>query len=200
MGLLAILKGLSLGERMTSKLLKFLLTSLLLNSPVIGHSFPQINAPVHACTFYKSIWAPHFMGCAEPTVQPLSCKKVKYIGPTRVEYKGDYVSMYLPDFVIETNLNVGESLFANSGPTTNEHLKKALEWHNQETGMGLPSAGILDNGSQREKEGSYFWHDRLLPVPYGGFNHYPDVAGAAGGSTLPFVFLVSLNFIPTSGF
>jgi hypothetical protein len=175
---------------------KNLFALLLLSTSRFGYSFPAIAAPVHACTFYKSIWAPHFMACAEPLVEPLSCKKVKYAGPVRMEYKGDYVSMFLPDYVIEVTDHWGKSMFSETSPTMGLHLQKAKGWYESKAGIPGLGTGAVDKGGANISGRYHFWHARTLPVPYGGFNKYPDVAGAAGGHMLPVCYSGISEYYP----
>lgn len=141
-----------------------------------------LAAPVDACTFYKSIWKSRFMGCASPKNRARSCNKKKVVGVAVIRYKGDLVSMYLPDFLIETSTKFGHSLFSDMTPTMGKHLELAKDWQQKRSG-GLPEIG--SNGGRFEKEQSYFWHARILPVPIGGFNTYPHMKAGAGGSVLP---------------
>jgi len=136
------------------------------------------------------------MNCAEPTVQTSSCKKVKYIGYQRIEYQGDYVSMFLPDFVIETTDHWGKSVFSEASATLGKHLEIAKDWYKEKgSALGLAS-GPTDKGGESIGGRYHFWHARLLPVPYGGFNKYPDVAGAAGGHVYPVCYSGISEYYP----
>ncbi len=170
---------------------KVILLGLGLRCSTCGAAMPPF--PVTACTFYQSIWRAAFLGCAEPSVKPLSCTKVKQVGLVTVKYKGDLVAMYLPDFVIETTTGFGQSLFQNASALLAKHLAKAQDWQAKQTKASL---GILENGGAQEKEQNYFWYARLLPVPFGGMNSYPNVRAGAGGNGLPVCFTGIAEFYP----
>lgn len=130
--------------------------------------------PVHACTFYGKGFGGSFMSCSEPKREG-TCKK--YVAGLPI--LGDVVSMYLPEYLIEVTDKAGKSKFATI-PNLKKHLELAYKW--QEKRTLLPY--LFSTGGQEKNGRSWFWHVRILTVPFGGFNAFSGVNPAPGPSSV----------------
>ena len=162
-------------------MLKLLMTiGITLSATVVS-----AKVPVHSCTFYHSVWKPFFMGCAEPKIHRRTCTIVKGPCPACIKYQGDRGSMFLPDYLIEVTEHYGDSIFKHTSPGMKSHLDLAKSYYESKT-MGVAHKS-LDKGGRSPFSNSYFWHARMLVVPYGpGALTYMSLR--PGGGPLPICF------------
>ena len=149
--------------------------------------------PIHGCTFFSSALVSDYNSCAEfsAVLGRNGCRKSK--GP--INYPGDDVEMWLPDYFIEVTKHVGRSIFAQSldGRALAGQLALASSWWASSSG---PISPLASNGSESPSGGDNFWHVRLLTVPYGStFNNYPPLA-ASIGTGLPLCYGGISEFYP----
>ena len=155
-----------------------LMAAVLQSGLVHAKLFP---GPVDACSFYKSIWKPHFMTCAEPKIRRRVCTKTKGSPPLVIRYKGDRSSMYLPDYLIEVTAHWGRSIFEGTSELMKNHMEHARTYYATKDKI-LPSYGFFDNGGEHRESSSHFWHARLLIVPGGSTTMtYPSLKAGGGG-------------------
>ena len=134
------------------------------------------------------------MGCANFSAVNgrNGCTKTKLF----VEYSGDHLQMWLPDYFIEVTKHIGRSVFAESldGTILKTHLSLATQWW--AAGTASVVNPLLSNGSQSTSGRDSFWYARILTVPYGSFaNNYLPLK-AAKGNGLPFCYSGISEFFP----
>lgn len=141
--------------------------------------FANIFGPVDACTFHKNPWKRSWEQCAEFKVQRggNGCRKKRWWGT----YRGDNLSMYLPDYFIEVTPHFGKSKFTNSmyGWFLELNLRWGISYWNASS-FGLGGNSFRNGGSVPGK--SQMYHSRIITIANGSINLvYPWFKSRSGG-------------------
>lgn len=172
-----------------------LLLVLMFSLPILANALTQ---PLNACTMYKPRLLGHFESCAEFSVERgrHGCRKIKGTCPSCVQYPGDDVQMWLPDYLIEVTRHLGQSKFAVSTDSALLRAQLAQALATWQAGIVAPPT-FGSNGDQSSSAGASFWHARILSVPYGTeILNYPPMSPSIGGG-LPMCYAAISEFMPS---